>query len=142
MLKKILVAIDESDQSGQVIHGLHQLALLSETVVILAHVVSTTAAGLDIASDRPPTELADLSSVHLEQLQTYQKSLACQSQLEVVSGDPAEEIVRLAHIHHVDLVVMGSRGLTGFDRVLQGSVSSQVVVEAPCSVLVIKNELD
>jgi nucleotide-binding universal stress UspA family protein len=142
MLKKVLVAIDESDRSGQVVNGLHQLALLSETIVILAHVVPMTVEGLDIASDRPPTELADLSSVHLEQLKTYQASLACQSQLEVVSGDPAEETVRLAHIHHVDLIVVGSRGLTGFERVLQGSVSSQVLVEAPCSVLVIKNEFD
>ncbi|NJN85017.1 MAG: universal stress protein [Leptolyngbyaceae cyanobacterium SL_7_1] len=142
MLKKVLVAIDESDRSAQVVSGLHQLVLTSETTVILAHVIPTTVESLDIASDRPVTELEDLSSAHLEQLKAYQMSLACPSQLEVVSGDPAEEIIRLAHIYQADLVVMGSRGLTGLDRVLQGSVSSQVVVEAPCSVLVIKNELN
>jgi nucleotide-binding universal stress UspA family protein len=36
--------------------------------------------------------------------------------------------------------VIGSRGLTGLQRILEGSVSSQVVADAPCSVLVIKSD--
>lgn len=60
------------------------------------------------------------------------------SHLELVNGDPAEEIIRLANIHKADLIVIGSRGLTGMTRIVQGSVSSQVVEEAHCSVLVVK----
>jgi nucleotide-binding universal stress UspA family protein len=55
-----------------------------------------------------------------------------------VTGDVAEEIVRLANIYKADLIVIGCRGLTGLKRILEGSVSSQVVGEAVCSVLVVK----
>lgn len=141
MLKTILVAIDESDQSDQVMRILRHVSFNSDTNVILTHVVLASVDQLDIASDRPDAELEDPSAFHLEKLKTYQSTLPCLSQLEVVSGDPAEEIVRLAHLYHADLIIMGSRGLTGFDRVLQGSVSSQVIEAAPCSVLVAKAEL-
>jgi nucleotide-binding universal stress UspA family protein len=53
-------------------------------------------------------------------------------------GNPAEEIIRLASIYEADLIVLGSRGLTGVNRILKGSVSSQVVSEAPCTVMVVK----
>jgi len=34
--------------------------------------------------------------------------------------------------------LIGSRGLTGMQKILLGSVSSQIVTDAPCSVLVVK----
>jgi nucleotide-binding universal stress UspA family protein len=53
-------------------------------------------------------------------------------------GEPTEEIIRLANIYRADLIVLGSRGLTGVNRILKGSVSSQVVSDAPCTVMVVK----
>ena len=138
MFKTILVALDDSDLSEQVVHTLYSLHLKSDTKVILAHVIVKSADRLDVASDRPAIETEDLSELYRDKLQSYQIGLPYQSELEVVSGDPAEEIIRLAHIHNVNLIVMGNRGLTGLNRVLQGSVSSQVVADAPCSVLVVK----
>jgi nucleotide-binding universal stress UspA family protein len=58
--------------------------------------------------------------------------------IELANGDPAEEIVRLANLYTAELVVIGSRGLKGVDRVIQGSVSSQVLENVACSVLVVK----
>ena len=92
-----------------------------------------------IGADLPRNKAQELPYRQVEkQLQTYQSHLSCQSDLEIVSGDPAEEIIRLANIHQADLIVLGSRGLTGLDRIVQRSVSGQVVAEAPCSVLVVK----
>lgn len=59
--------------------------------------------------------------------------------IEIVTGDPVEEILRLANIYGADLIVLGSRGLTGVERVVQGSVSGAVVADAPCSVFVVKS---
>ena len=53
-------------------------------------------------------------------------------------GAPAEEILRAAERHRADLIVMGSKGLTGLDRYLLGSVSRKVARHAPCSVLVVR----
>lgn len=55
------------------------------------------------------------------------------------NGAPAEEILRAADRHRADLIVMGSKGLTGLDRFLIGSVSRKVARHAPCSVLVVRN---
>jgi len=54
-------------------------------------------------------------------------------------GNPAEEILRAAERHRADLIVMGSKGLTGLDRYLLGSVSRKVARHAPCSVLVVRH---
>jgi nucleotide-binding universal stress UspA family protein len=55
-----------------------------------------------------------------------------------LEGDPAEEIVRYGRDAGIDLVVMGTHGRTGLDRLLLGSVAEKVLRDAPCSVLVVK----
>ncbi|MFM6456178.1 MAG: universal stress protein, partial [Planktothrix sp.] len=78
---------------------------------------------------------------HIEkQLRGYQDQLDCQTEIEIVVGDPAEEIIRLANIYKADLIIIGSRGLTGVKRIVEGSVSSLVVSEANCSVWVVKDK--
>lgn len=57
-------------------------------------------------------------------------------------GDPASEIVRVADAFDADLIVMGTRGKTGFERLLLGSVARKVLQRAHCSVLVIRARSD
>ena len=140
MLKTILVAVDSSELSQRVTQTLNELKIQPATKIILTHVLPSPELDTELAADRPHTS-EELLYRHVEkQLQAYQADLPCDSDLEIVTGDPAVEIVRLAHIHQVDLIVIGNRGLTGLQRILEGSVSSQVVAEAPCSVLVVKPE--
>ena len=138
MLKTILLAIDSSEQTLRVIQFLKELQIQPATKIILAHVIPSPEPDMDIAVDRPHTSDELLYRQVEKQLQSYQADLPGESTLEIVTGDPAAEIIRLAHIHQADLIVIGSRGLTGLQRILEGSVSSQVVAEAPCSVLVVK----
>ncbi|WAL60344.1 universal stress protein [Thermocoleostomius sinensis] len=138
MFKQILVALDGSELSQQVVQALEQIRVEPDTQVVLAHVLVTVGANPDVAADRPQTDLELIPRQQLETLQRYQDRLPCKSRLEIVTGDPAEEIVRLANIYHTDLIVIGSRGLTGLNRILKGSVSSQVVEDAACSVMVVK----
>jgi len=139
VFKTILVALDGSELSKQVMHTLDQLHLQPPTKIVLAHVISLAEAPPDRPADQPHLELElGLYRQIEQQLQAYQANLACESELEIVTGDPAEEIIRLANIHQATLIMMGSRGLTGVNRILQRSVSSQVVEESSCSVLVVK----
>jgi nucleotide-binding universal stress UspA family protein len=57
--------------------------------------------------------------------------------VEVASnrGDPADEIVRYASGHGIDLIVLGTHGRTGISRFLMGSVAERVIRTAPCPVL-------
>lgn len=54
------------------------------------------------------------------------------------SPSPANAIVAFAEKHGTDLIVIGNKGAGAIERFLIGSVSSQVVIHAPCSVLVVK----
>lgn len=53
-------------------------------------------------------------------------------------GDPAAEIVRHAGEAGSDVIVLGTHGRTGADRLLMGSVAERVMRDAPCSVMVVK----
>jgi nucleotide-binding universal stress UspA family protein len=55
-----------------------------------------------------------------------------------VEGDPRSQIVVAATAWSADLVVVGSHGRSGLDRLLEGSVSERVVRHAPCSVEVVR----
>jgi nucleotide-binding universal stress UspA family protein len=55
-----------------------------------------------------------------------------------LNGDPATEIVRYARDSAADLIVMGTHGRTGLERLLMGSVAEKVMRDAACSVLVVK----
>jgi nucleotide-binding universal stress UspA family protein len=72
----------------------------------------------------------------LEQIRPLNPGISVQHVF--LEGDPPTEIVRYAADAGMDLVVMGTHGRTGLERLLMGSVAEKVLREAPCSVLVVK----
>ena len=76
-------------------------------------------------------------------LEKAQKKLRPQGvHVETISpGYAADEIVKAATRFRADLIVMGSRGLTGMKRMFLGSVSNRVTRHAHCSVLVVRTFL-
>ncbi|TLS38228.1 universal stress protein [Pseudalkalibacillus caeni] len=58
--------------------------------------------------------------------------------IEILQGNPAEEIPRYAQENEVDLIVVGNRGLSGIKKLMMGSVSQKIVDHAHCPVLVVK----
>ncbi|MCX7700998.1 MAG: universal stress protein [Gemmataceae bacterium] len=56
----------------------------------------------------------------------------------LLEGDPAQEIIKYAREANIDLIVLGTHGRTGKDRLLMGSVAEKVMRDGPCSVLVVK----
>ncbi len=56
----------------------------------------------------------------------------------LAKGRPFEQIVHIAKGLNMDLIVMGTYGLRGAERILIGSVAERVIEYAPCPVIVIK----
>lgn len=59
---------------------------------------------------------------------------------EIATGHPAEIILKRSNELQVDLIVLGSKGLTGIKHFLLGSVSEKVLQHAHCSVLIVKQK--
>ncbi|MCI0703985.1 MAG: universal stress protein [Planctomycetia bacterium] len=72
----------------------------------------------------------------LEQLRPANPKIAVSHVL--LEGDPATEIARYAADANIDVIVIGTHGRTGVERLVMGSVAERVMRESPCSVLVVK----
>ena len=57
---------------------------------------------------------------------------------EILSGDPAETILRVVDTFDIDIVIMGTRGQGGIKSLLLGSQSHKVLSAAPCPVMLVR----
>jgi nucleotide-binding universal stress UspA family protein len=55
-----------------------------------------------------------------------------------IEGEPSVQICALAKSAHIDLIVMSSHGRTGFARLVMGSIAENVVRNATCPVLIVR----
>ncbi len=60
------------------------------------------------------------------------------AEIHLVDESPVAAILQLAEELHADLIVMGTRGLTGAKHVLLGSIAERTIRLAPCPVLSVK----
>lgn len=82
--------------------------------------------------------LEDLSKRVVRDTKAMLSSLRLSGRVVCQKGAAAATLLRQAK--RGNLIVIGSRGLDALDRFLLGSVSTQVVLHAPCSVLIVKEE--
>jgi nucleotide-binding universal stress UspA family protein len=80
--------------------------------------------------------IAELREIARKRLTQTMARLGVTGDIEVTEGPPADAIVKVAADEQADLLVVGTSGRTGIDRLLLGSVASGVIRRAPCSVLV------
>lgn len=66
------------------------------------------------------------------------QSAGLATEARVVQSDPREALITTATAENVDLLVVGSHGRSGLEKLLMGSVASHVVTHAPCTVMVVK----
>jgi nucleotide-binding universal stress UspA family protein len=75
----------------------------------------------------------------LKQIEEAVRKKGIRIKSEILDGDSkAEVIIGYASEKGVDLIVVGSRGLTRFKRFLLGSVANALVGNAPCPVMVVR----
>ena len=90
---------------------------------------------LDISVRKAAQGVIDSALLKLETI--ADKNLKISS--EIIQGPPRQVIVDEAEEWGADLIVMGSRGLGAWNRLLLGSVSSAVVHHAKCSVEIVRS---
>lgn len=142
---KILLAIDGSDPSQIAVDEVARRPWPSPSSVCILCVIQPYA---------PPAAEVVLAAATIDDIQQRQSAEAerlareageriagpgLSVETSVRQGDPRTQIVNAADEWNADLIVVGSHGRTGLERLLLGSVAQAVVAHAHCSVEVIRH---
>jgi len=145
----ILVAIDFSDDSRAAVLWACEISTCIGARLILLHVIHDPASSPGFYHSETPGEMQPMENVaksmmndFLADMRTKHPDLqALQSaDTRLVAGLPPGRIVEAADLLKAKLIVIGSRGMTGLDHMLLGSVAERVVELAPGPVVVVKSE--
>ncbi len=139
---QILVTTDLSEAGNSVLPGAQELAHKLGARLSILHVLEpepTIATGLVPSSD--PSRLADFESEVRDKLEALRGELGLDEATEVVvrrHASAVEGILEQVEADGSDLVVIGTRGRSGLQRLLIGSVTERVVRPAKVAVLTVK----
>lgn len=141
-MKKILVPIDGSKNSKKALLEARKLGELFNSEVIILNVVKDIVAHPYLANQeysvRTNEVLVELGKKLLEESLKLFEGFTGVVETKLSRGDAGKRIIEEVKENDYDLVIMGSRGLGAFSRVLLGSVSNKVVNHVQVNVLIIK----
>jgi nucleotide-binding universal stress UspA family protein len=153
---KLLLAVDDSAVSGFALREVLQRPWPPDVSVRVLSVMSQDPASAPAGVPVPSAPLGEvlppwpegtlrtraiLDTATREIALTAARTLIAgrlRAEVVVREGDPGEEIVAEARTWGADLIVMGSHGRGALKRLLLGSVATQVLHHAPCSVQIVR----
>jgi nucleotide-binding universal stress UspA family protein len=145
---RILTAVDGSKNAGRAAKIAVKLAEQNAAdLTVISVVQKPTYLFGPVSGPVPPIGLSDYYNRATKEAEKYVseivslakgRDLMAKGRVLKATSSVVRSIADYAEDQEADLVVIGTRGLGGFDRLLLGSVSSGVVAHAPCSVLVVR----
>jgi universal stress protein A len=149
--KRILCPTDFSEPALVAVKRADELARHFSAELLLAHAIPEIP-GPHMSADPPVAtsfdvplyqqQLAIFAEKQLKALVSHRISREVRTRDMVTTGEPADEILRIAADEHVDLIVIATHGETGWRRLVFGSVAEKVVRHSPCPVLTITAPLE
>lgn len=149
MYQRIFVAIDGSDTSQLAFDHALSLARNQSARLIVAHVVETLiypispTGGYPFNPETVQQTLRDQGVALLEQAQAKGQSAGVEIETALLEVREATErtaatLAREAQRRQADLIVLGTHGRRGFDRLLMGSVAETLLRSAAMPVLLVR----
>ena len=138
---KILIATDGSENSKNAVRSGINLAKNTGAKVYAVYVIHP----VSVASGRKGPDWVkaakDMMKEDGEEATGYVEKMSKEENLDVESvileGDPRDEIIKFADKNDIDLIIMGTRGLSGIKRFMVGSVADKIVRHSEKEVLVV-----
>ena len=141
-IKKIMVPVDFSGNSQKILRSAVDFAAKFNAELAVVFVVQSfdDYSGFFV----PHMPIAQFEGEMVESATTKMKSFVDETldasvprSTEILSGDVVEEINAYVVDNSIDLIIMGTHGYKGLEKVLFGSVAEKVVKTAHCPVLTI-----
>lgn len=158
IFKRMLIALDQSEQSNNMMSYGGTIAARYKADLILLHILPSEMRYEDddvvdevsnnILPSYVPSPLS-VKSAEAAYLQAYKwlesmalstrnKNINTKIEVLIALDSISAEILKYLEKNEIDLTVIGSKGKTGTERVLLGSVASHIVTHAKCPVLVVR----
>jgi len=141
MYDRILVPTDGSAGVERAVEHAARLALAHDATLHAVYVVNTASFAslpMETSWEGVSDMLREDGEEALERVERIARGHGVPVDSTVIDGSPSREIVRYASENGIDLVVMGTQGRGGIDRLLLGSVAERVVRSAPMPVLTVR----
>lgn len=142
-IDRVLVPVDFSEHARSALRHAREIAAVYGAGLQLLHVIETAlqptfyTTGKTSAMELRP-DIEDKSKEAMQKLFDEAAGPEVATDLHVVEGHAARDIVRFAEDTASDLIVIATHGLTGIRHLLLGSVTEKVVRTAPCPVFTVK----
>ena len=138
MYKNILVAFDDSEFSKAALKEASLWVMKHGGKVILTHVVNPNRDGFGISKTNLKGHLEKAKKLFNKTGEDAKSDYGIDVESIVIEGKPSDVILDIAREKNADLISMGTYGKKRLKRLILGSVTSHVVVNSPCDVLVVK----
>ena len=136
-IKTILLATDLTAASREATDRAIDLASRLDARLLIVNALEKRRLSGSGSHDRVDQARAERES-HLVKVVRDARDAGVTAEFMVWDGDPGDSIAEAAEAEQADLVVVGTRGRSGAERMFLGSVSDHVVRHATCPVLVVR----
>ena len=140
LFEKILIATDGSEKNQPVVRKGLEIARECGSTLYAIYVIDETpftSAQAEVSTADVYTRLKDEGERAIEQVKGIADGVKVETR--ILSGRPAHVITEFALKNKVDLIVVGSQGKSGLERLLLGSIAESIIRMADCMVLVVKS---
>ncbi len=143
-IERILCPVDFTEFSAKAYDYAYSLALYYQAKLYVEHVIQIFTAAYpyynfpDVAGNSIYLDLNKEAEDRLQEVVKRHGVAAIQPQIVVHKGFVPETILAFARNERADLIVMGTHGRRGLDRLVMGSVTENVLRKASCPVLAVR----
>jgi len=142
LFNRIVAAYDGSKESEKALEKAVELANSAPgaklDVVHVFHFPAVYVADGFVMANALNKELMERAEKLVADLKKRLTDTGMEANVELLYGSPADSILKFAKEREADLIVIGSRGLSGIKELVLGSVSHNVVQRSPVPVLIVK----
>ena len=146
MFNKVLVALDGSDHAAKALDMAVKLVQRCDAELVLFHAVQLVPFRSDYDLRVVESARDVFRKIGREQAESIMQEAeraardggATKTVQVIGEGDPVKAMLKTVRDTGVDLVIVGTRGLTGLREIAMGSVAHKMSVAAPCPVLIVK----
>ncbi|MBT6178585.1 MAG: universal stress protein [Deltaproteobacteria bacterium] len=139
--RRLVVATDFSALGNRAVRVAYVQAWPNESQLVICHALNEESTQW-LLSHPNPTKRNEVELAH-----AFMRSLVAPDEqkpginivTKVLRGKPADSIIELAQEVRAELIVAGTHGRDGIERLMLGSVAEALVRGAPCSVLVVRD---